>query len=341
MKKNDWALVISVVIYSFLFYNQSPGLNFLLFNVSILSLLIFKNKELLKNRMWLLVASGSILSSFLIFMYSSPLAICANLFSLIILASLSFNPAVSFLTAIFQSICSVGASIVFVFLDWVDRKSKVQNFEGKRPFYVKLFLILIPFFIAVVFFLFYQSANPLFYNFTKDINLDWISIDLILFTLGGFFLMYGFFNVHRLRSVGDADINTPLMLSKSNANKSTFLNNIMQIDTENLSGIILFSMLNSLLLIVNGLDFNYLWFDGELPKGINHKGFVHDGIGVLITSIVIAILIILFYFRGSINFYSKNKWIRVMAYVWIAQNVFMVFSTAYRNNLYIQESGLS
>lgn len=341
MKKNDWALIISVIIYSFLFYEQSAGLNFLLFNISIVGLLLFRIKELIKSKMWLLVVSGAILSSFLIFMYSSALAIWANLFSLIILSALSFNPKISFLTAIFQTICNVGASLVFVILDWIDRKSKNIVTEEKRPFYVKLFLIVIPFLIAVVFFLFYQSANPLFYDFTKDINLDWISIGWIFFTLGGFFLMYGFFNVRRLRSIGDMDVNTPLTLTIENTSKKSFFSNIMRIDTENLSGIILFSMLNILLLIVNGLDLNYLWFDGKLPEGINHKGFVHDGVGVLITSIVVAILIILFYFRGSINFYEKNKWIRIMTYFWIAQNIFMIFSTAYRNNMYIQESGLS
>ncbi len=341
MKKNDWALIISILLYSYLFYDQFAGLNFLLFNMAIVLLLVIKDKTLIKNKWWLLVAAGTLVSSFLIFMYSSALAIWANIISLMILSSLSFNPKVSFLTAIFQTICNTGASCVFMILDWVDRKSKSVVTSEKRPFYVKLFLIVIPFIIAIVFFLFYQSANPLFYNFTKDINLDFISIGWIFFTLGGLLLMYGFFNTKRLRSIGEMDEKTALELSFENAHKKTFFSNVMRIDTENLSGIILFSMLNILLLIVNGLDLNFLWFDGKLPEGVNHKAFVHDGVGMLITSIVVAILIILFYFRGAINFYEKNKWIRWMAYVWIIQNVFMIFSTAYRNNMYIQESGLS
>lgn len=341
MKKNDWALLLSVILYSYLFYQQSAGINFLIFNCCISGFLIYRNKELIKNKQWLLVVSGAILSSFFIFLYSSPIAIWANIISLMILSALSFDPEVSFITALFQSFCNQFASFVFMIMDWIERRSKQVTTDEKRPFYAKLFIFLIPLLIAIIFFLFYQSANPLFYDLTKDINLDFISIGWIFFTLGGLILLYGFYNNRRLSYFGNLDKNTPLVLSLENTQRNTFWNTLMKMDTENISGVILFSMLNLLLITVNSLDLHYLWFDGTLPKGVSHKAFVHDGIGTLITSLVVAILIILFYFRGGINFYEKNKWIRRMAYVWIIQNIFMILSTAYRNNMYIQESGLS
>ena len=49
----------------------------------------------------------------------------------------------------------------------------------------------------------------------------------------------------------------------------------------------------------------------------------------------------LYYFRGRLNYHSKNKTLKLLAYVWIAQNIFMILSTAYRNNMYIEESGIS
>jgi Leucine-rich repeat (LRR) protein len=64
-------------------------------------------------------------------------------------------------------------------------------------------------------------------------------------------------------------------------------------------------------------------------------------VGSLITSILFAIAILLFYFRGLLNFYHKSRPLKLLAYLWILQNIFMVFSTAYRNNMYITESGLS
>jgi hypothetical protein len=68
---------------------------------------------------------------------------------------------------------------------------------------------------------------------------------------------------------------------------------------------------------------------------------VHQGTGTVIVSIVIAISIILFYFRGTLNFSEQSKTIKVLAYLWIAQNVFMLISTGFRNDLYIAEYGLT
>lgn len=341
MKKNDWAIIFSLLLYSILFYDQSAGINFLLFNVAITGLLLYRDPALIKSKIWISVAAGALLSSFYIFMYGSALAIWANLFSLFILSGLSINPKTSFLTNIFLTVCSIGSSCVFMFIDWVSRKSKQIAGEYKRPFYVKFFLIIIPFLIAILFFFFYQSSNPLFYDFTKDINLDFISIGWIFFTLGGLLLLYGFFHNTILPGIAAVDERAALTLTPEVASRRNFLNGMMRIDNENLSGIILFTMLNILLLMLNVLDINYFLFDGKLPKGVDHKAFVHDGIGTLIMSVIVAILIILFYFRGELNFYKQSKWIKIMAFIWIFQNAFMIFSTAYRNDMYIDESGIS
>ncbi|MEW6469436.1 MAG: DUF4153 domain-containing protein [Bacteroidota bacterium] len=339
MKKNDWAILISVFAYSFLFYRQWAGLNFFLFTVLIIVLLLYRNPALPRSRSWALAAAGALLSSFFIFKYGSLLAVTANLVSLAILSALSMHPGVSYLTGIFLTICSAGSSCAFMFIDWAQRKSRELAGAYARPFYVKALLVLIPLLIALVFFLLYRSANPLFYDLTKNISLDFISIGWIFFTLGGLLLMYGFFHNRSLPGISDAD--SPLELTPDHAALPGFLNGLMRLDTENISGVILFGMLNSLLLIVNLLDLHYLWFDGKLPEGIKHKEFVHEGVGMLITSIIAAIFILLFYFRGGLNFYERNRWIKGLAYAWIVQNVFMVFSTAYRNDMYIAESGLS
>jgi hypothetical protein len=341
MKKNDVILLISVILYSYLFYDQAAGLNFLIFNCAVLALLLYRNMELLRTRNWLIVAAGALVSAACIYVYSSPLAITANIISLAILSAISLRPGTSYLISIFLYICAAGSSFVFMIIDGVNRKSKEVIGKYKRPLYVRFLLIILPLIVALIFFFFYQSANPLFYDLTKDINLDFISIGWLFFTFAGFLLMYAFFYNRFIPGISDLDEKISLDLNKEQAARPTFLNKLLRLDTEYSSAMILFSMLNILLLIVNILDLNYLWFDGKLPAGIKHKEFVHNGVGALISSIISAILIILFYFRGTLNFYEKGKWIRMLAYLWILQNAFMIFSTAYRNNLYIMESGLS
>lgn len=341
MKKNDWSLLVSAILYSFLFYQETAGLNFLLFNVMLIALLLYRNYHLLKSKVWISVAASALVSSFFIFSYGSALSLVANVCSLLILSALSINTRTSFLTGIALTCSSVLSSILVIYLDWIERKKSTDNDTSQRPFYVKIFLVIIPLLISIVFFFFYQNANPLFYNFTKNINLDFLTIGWFFFTYGGVLLLYGFFHNKIFNTLREIDLCASQELTRELAARPNLLNGLMRIGTENSSAVILLALLNILLLSVNILDLHFLWFDGTLPKGIDNKAFVHDGIGTLITSILTAILILLFYFRGELNFYSKNKWLKMMAYTWIAQNAFMLFSTAYRNNMYIQESGLS
>src|SRR5437764_1048287 len=77
---------------------------------------------------------------------------------------------------------------------------------------------------------------------------------------------------------------------------------LQRINYENLSGIVLFSLLNILILFLNGIDFYSILSSNGLPEGMTHSELVHQGVELLIVSILIAISIILFYFRGALNF---------------------------------------
>ncbi len=342
MKKNDWLLLVSVLLYSFLFYQQSAGINFLLFNIVLVIGLLLKNPTGLKDKSWLAAAAGSLISSACIMYYSSPLAIVTNIFSLGLLSVFSFSAKTSIFTSLFMTLCSVGSSCVFMFIDMTRRRKKNKSEEKtKRPVYVTVLMLLFVVVITIVFFVMYQSSNPLFKEFTKNINLDFISFPWIFFTLGGLLLMYGFYYNRHLTGLTDRDENADNNLNEDEANSPGFLNKLFKLDTEHLTGTILLVVLNLMLLLLNSLDVVYLWVDGTLPEGMKHKEFVHDGVGALIASLIFAIIIMLYYFRGRLNYHSKNKTLKLLAYVWIAQNIFMIFSTAYRNNMYIEESGIS
>ncbi len=339
MKKNDWILLISVFTYSFLFYEQNAGINFLIFNLLLVGAFAIINHERIKNKDWMVVALGSIITSACIMYYSSPLAIIGNIISLSLLSVLSFAPATSVFTSMIMTAVSIGMTPVSLFFDWVQRSKKSQQ-KSSRTF-VGIIVSVIIFLVIVLFFFMYQSSSPLFKDFTKDINLDFISWSWVFFTLGGFLLMYPIFYYHRLGAVSKFDSGISGNLIEDAEPEKKFLNRILKLNIEFVSGIVLFGILNLMLLILNVLDLNYLWFDGKLPEGIQHRQFVHDGIGVLITSLICAILIILFYFRGRLNYYPKNKFLKALAYLWILQNIFMIFSNAYRNNMYIEDAGIS
>ena len=342
MKKNDWLLLISVLLYSYLFYEQSAGINFLLFNIALIAGLLIKNPSSLKDKSWFTAAAGSLVSSACIMYFSSPLAIVTNVFSLGLLSVFSFSAETSVFTSLFMTLCSVGSSCVFMFIDMVRRRKKSKSEEKtKRPVYVTVLMLLFVVVITILFFVMYQSSNPLFKEFTKNINLDFISFPWIFFTLGGLLLLYGFYYNRHLNGLTNLDEKLDNNLSEDRANAPGFLNKLFKMDTEHLTGAILLVVLNLMLLLLNSLDIVYLWVDGTLPEGMKHKEFVHDGVGALIASLIFAIIIMLYFFRGRLNYHSKNKTLKLLTYVWIAQNIFMIVSTAYRNNMYIEESGIS
>lgn len=341
MKKNDWILIASVAAYSYLFYQQNLGINFLVFTISVIVLLFFRNVKVYQSKSWIVAAIGSLLSAFCIAYYGNGLSFIANIISLCVLSAFSIDPKTSILTSFFFSLYSIGASYIFMILDTIERGQKKKITTESKPISVKLMLYIVPLLIAIIFFFMYKASNPLFDNLTKKINIDFISAGWIFFTLGGFCLMYGFFYHKSIQVIANKDQLASNSLSIESIEGNSFFTNFLSMDNEKLSGIILLLLLNTLLLTVNILDINFLWFDGTLPKDLSYSAFVHQGTGALITSIIIAILIILYYFRGGLNFYKGNRSLKLLAGLWIMQNAFMIISTAYRNNLYINEYSLT
>ena len=118
-------------------------------------------------------------------------------------------------------------------------------------------------------------------------------------------------------------------------------NLFMEFKNEYKIGLLIFGVLNFLLLIVNIIDIEWIWFGFEVPEEFNLKSFVHEGTYLLIFSILLSMAIFLYFFRGSFNFYSQNKWLRLLGKIWIAQNIILTLSVFIRNFHYINYHGLA
>ncbi|MBU6120814.1 DUF4153 domain-containing protein [Hymenobacter siberiensis] len=103
-----------------------------------------------------------------------------------------------------------------------------------------------------------------------------------------------------------------------------------------------FGLVNVLLLAVNAIDINWLWFGFEPAPMFDLAQFVHEGTYVLIFSILLAMGIVLWFFRRNLNFYAPGlPWLRWGATVWVAQNVVLAASVGLRNYYYILNSGIA
>jgi len=272
-------------------------------------------------------------------LYGNTLSVIANVISLSLLSALSFDTNTSVVFSLLYSAYSYLSSPVFMMIDYVEKKAIKQ--EEKMGSGRKAMLIVFPVLITVIFFLMYRSSSSLFDALAAKINWNFISWSWIVFTAGGLCLLYGFYYQKRIDGMDSFDAGASNNLVAGNFNPTRFFGREISIADENFSGTLLFALLNILLLIVNVLDIDFMFGNQKLPLGVSPKQYVHQGTNMLITSIVVAIAIILYYFRGGLNFYNKNKAIKVLACLWVVQNAFMLFSTTCRNNLYITEYGLT
>jgi hypothetical protein len=111
---------------------------------------------------------------------------------------------------------------------------------------------------------------------------------------------------------------------------------------EFIAAVAVFGLVNVLLLVVNAIDINWLWFGFVTAPGFDLVQFVHEGTYVRIFSILLAMGIVLWFFRRNLNFYAPGlRWLRRGASVWVLQNAVLPSSVGLRNYYYIQHSGLA
>jgi hypothetical protein len=342
MKKNDLFLIAGTLLYSYLFYEQEPGINFLLFSLLLTAFLLLNNPGLIKNKFWLGAATGTMLSGFCIAWHGSILAVIANIISLSALSGLSIFPQSSFIISLLFSAYSYVSSPVFMQMDELAkrRKRKEANPGSDKRLLKWMTLGVAPLAVGFTFLLLYRAANPVFDLYVSKINLDFISVPWLFFTLSGFCLLYGFLYHRRIAVIAGADARAGNDLFPFSEWNSAGVRKYLNLPLEYKSGIILFGLLNLLLLSVNLIDINFLYLGNSLPEGLTYSQFLHQGVWALIVSVILAAAIILFYFRGELNF-QKNTALRILTYIWIAQNIFMVCSTAWRNALYIEHDDLT
>ncbi len=340
MKRNDVPILLTTAAYSLLFYKQSAGINYFIFDILLIILLLVRDASLMRSITFIAAAAGCIVSSFFVFWYGTTLPYAANLISLVALAGFSMDPQSSFIIAWLHSLFSMCSVVVFVAIDTIQRISSSPADSSISRKFQKVLLAIIPVIIFLIFFLIYRASNPIFDQLASRINFDWLSVAWLFFTFSGFLFAYAFFKQRTAASIQQRDHDTPDSLAVITSEQDTFT---QYANPDNLvyTGVLLLILLNALLAVVNGLDVYYLGIAHSIPAGITYSQFLHNGTNALILSIILAISIILFYFRGYLNFYAGSKWLKLLAYLWIAQNIVLVLSTCYRNYSYIASYGLT
>lgn len=332
------------VIFTLLFHRQDLGLNvFLIEFLILLWLSVSKGINFrLKNN--LLFGSGLLLTSIAVVMVYSPFAIVINIVSFVLFIGVLIYPqAKSPITSLALAFLNIPAAQSSFFKDFSKR-----NQSSKRR---KTHIFLIPLLIIFFFIVIYSGSSPFFSellgNIGEFLNKYFLSffdnIDLLIiftFIFGMAISNFVFFRNAAPDLISD-DQNSADGLERSKKKpmfppkfKFTALKDELK------AGIFLLAALNALLLVVNLLDIYWVWFNFSW-NGEYLRQFVHEGTYLLLLSIVCSIVIVLYFFRGNLNFYSGNKTLRQLSYVWLAQNAILTLSVAMRNFHYVHYFALA
>jgi hypothetical protein len=277
----------------------------------------------------------AVISAISILVHSSALSIIANCFSLLLLSAFSFNKSNSSLMGFAFSCYSVVSSFIYMI---IDTAARLRAKKGEQKSNYRGFKFLVGLGVAIfsfLFFVMYQKSNPLFAENTKWINLDFISFEWVMFTFSGFLLVYGLFYHNTIEPISRWESSLPSINTTADDSRAP------QFQIERSAGLLLFALVNFMLIILNVGDIYTIWFKGTLPKGISHSDFVHNGVELIILSIVIATLLIMALYRNDFRTIKNSKLLRALVYVWIIQNLVMLFSTACRNQMYIEKFNLT
>ncbi len=99
-------------------------------------------------------------------------------------------------------------------------------------------------------------------------------------------------------------------------------------------------LFNALFAVQTALDVGYLWGGARLPEGMTYAEYAHRGAYPLITTALLAAAFVLVTFREG-GAAERTRRARRLAGGWIAQNVMLTFSAAWRLKLYTDAYGLS
>lgn len=333
--KTHQLILLTTLLFLTLFYGEEMGLNFGILGIAYSLLTLLKTPERNRTKTFLILFVTSILSSIAFAWYGDFASFLAVFTSLFLLAFKSKNGnlkslfvipvfAVNFVTFIYR---------FFQFDQWLPKSNTSKTLQRV------ISVILIPIIFVAIFFGVYSAGSDHFSKIFTNFEFNFNIWEFLVLGALGFFIAFNFWNfkVYNFFYSQNHFLKNDF-LNEDKIQKSTYT--FLDIDAERKSGIVSLLALNILLLIFI-ITFNYEQFV-EIPKTPNQlSSETHERVNAVILSIVMAILVIMFYFKGSFNFDKKSNSLKILAKIWMVLNAVLVISAMAKNAEYIFNLGLT
>lgn len=203
--------------------------------------------------------------------------------------------------------------------------------------------VVIPLAVCILFIFIFSAANPVVARLTEDFRRIVAECFDYLFeaiTIGRVFtwLLWMMLFAALIRPTAksffadflaklDQDLRKPAATKSDDGNYTTVLATLISI--------------NIVFLAYNCIDANYLWFKAALPGGITWADYTHAGCGWLTFGLFVSTLVIGVMFWRRLNFHPRADRLKLLCYVWAAQNGLLAVGAIRRLQMYIDYSGLT
>ena len=331
MKTKTIYYLASVLLFVVLFYHQNIGLNVSLLTMALLTTSYYVQAQKGINRNYKFAFWGGILGAFSFAYYGDFFSFMVLFCSLHWVAMLMFDPNQKLVKLFVLAPLNYLTSLPNI----LESKPKIPPKNSQHLFKSVMAYVLIPLGITSLFVFVYISSSDVIsdflstLSFTIDIQLSHI---LWLVCLGSVFMyFFWYFKLPKKWQIVNTSLNDDYATT-SFVPTYTF-------DMARKSAEITFVMLNISLfifIIIYGIE---NLFTTEEINSISSN--LHKRIYAVILSILMAISLILYFFRGAFNFDKQNAQLKRFIFIWIGLNSLLVFIALAKNIEYVYMLGLT
>jgi len=330
-------LVIGTLAFTFLFYNQTPGLNIAFLALIIWLLLFLSPSEKIKHgKLFWLISICFFFSANSFAWYGDAFSFFALFLGILILGIQSQYPRINILLYPLLWLINYATFIFrfFSFKYWFP-KHKAGNNSWKKF----IALVLIPAFFCLIFIALYSSGSDLFYSFFQQFSFNFNFLRVLFLSCLGFFLLFNlwFMLIPKPVLKLNSSLAFDFKMERQINFKPTF--SFLEINFERKSGEISFILLNILLLFFI-ITYNYEQFFSVASRG-SLSDEIHQRVATIIFSIIMAIAVIMFYFKSTFNFDKDAALLKKLAFIWIVLNGLLIVSAFIKNSEYVSSLGLT
>lgn len=346
-----WSPLLMVValalLFDRLFWDRSVGLNLTLFALAAMAVATWRHgwKGISVPARW--ATLGTLVAAAMVFVHHSTVAIIATVVGLMLFAGLVHEPALrSVPFALPQAVLSL-------LMAPVAGRQGLATLRGAGAApgsgWRWTRIVIVPVLVALAFVQLYRTGNPKFEQLTAgffdglfDLLGELLTPHLLFFLWG---LMVCATLVRRMApelaarfEQGCTDAMVRVRIRRPHWLAPLAMD---ALERERRAGVVLLVLVNLALLVVNAIDIGWVWSGFTVPEDFSLKQFVHEGTWALICSIMLSMVVLLYMFRGNLNFHPRNATLKRLAVVWVVQNFILGISVFLRNYHYISFHGLA